>query len=260
MLYLIGIDDTDNATTGATGHLARDLRKQIGDRNLAHTISISRHQLFLSPEIPYTSHNSSACMMVDTQPESVNLLIDYFREYLCKYSQPGSDVGLCVAQWDRVSSAVQAFGKQAKETVLTQAQAISIASQSGIFLEGLTGTQDGIIGALAGVGLRKTGNDGRIIWIPGLYELYGTYTVSQLYQMLSIDRIQDLQGDLLSSDARIQIQLSEETKMKTGRWPRPVLIDGQAVMLVVKAFSEQDAIGKNNYEYELAPKDIIRQY
>ncbi|WP_414553116.1 hypothetical protein [Anabaena sp. CCY 0017] len=260
MYLLIGIDDTDNTTSGATGHLARDLRKQISDCNLAHTISITRHQLFLSPEIPYTSHNSSACMLVDTQLETVNVLIDYCREYLIKYSEPGSDVGLCVAQSEQVSSAVQAFGKQAKETVLTQAQARSIASQAGILLEGLTGTQDGIIGALAGVGLRKTGNDGRILWIPGLYELSGIYTASQLYQTLNIDRIQDLEGRLLSSDTRIQIKFSEETRMKTGRWPRPVLIDGQAVMLVVKAVEDQDAIGKKNYEYEMAPKDIIRQY
>ncbi len=52
--FLIGIDDTDNVTTGGTGNLARDLRKQIVEQKLAQTIGITRHQLFLSPEIPYT--------------------------------------------------------------------------------------------------------------------------------------------------------------------------------------------------------------
>jgi hypothetical protein len=250
MLYLIGIDDTDNVTSGGTGNLARQLRKQIGDRNLAKTIGISRHQLCLSPEIPYTSHNSSACIMVDASPETVSALIDYCREYLLKYSEPGSDVGLCVAEWDKVSLAVQTFGKDAKEIVLTQAQAISVASQAGLLLEGLTGTRDGIIGALAAVGLRKSGNDGRFIWMPGLYELSGIYTASQLYQSASIDRIQNLEGEPVSADTRI----------KTGPWPRPVLIDGQAVMLVVKAIEEIQTIGEKNYEYEMAPKNVIRRY
>lgn len=31
MLYLIGIDDTENVTSGGMGNLARDFRKQIAD-------------------------------------------------------------------------------------------------------------------------------------------------------------------------------------------------------------------------------------
>lgn len=224
MRLLIGIDDTDNVTSGGTGNLARDLRKQIVEQNLAQTIGITRHQLFLSPEIPYTSHNSSACIMLETPPFQVSVITDYCREYLIKYSEAGSDVGLCVAEWDKVDSATQTFGKQAKEKVLTQAEAISMASLAGLFLEGLTGTKEGIIGALAAVGLRKSGNDGRFLWVPGLYEISSICTARQLYQTASIDRIQDLEGNLVS----------EDTKIKTSPWPRPVLIDGQAVMLVVK--------------------------
>lgn len=122
--YLIGIDDTDNLTSGGTGNLARQLRKEIAEQNLAQTIGITRHQLHLSPEIPYTSHNSSACIMVETSQELVNALTDYCREYLLLHSEDGSDVGLCIAAWDRVSLTVQAFGKQAKEIVLTQEEAV----------------------------------------------------------------------------------------------------------------------------------------
>jgi hypothetical protein len=250
MRLLIGIDDTDNVTSGGTGNLTRDLRKQIVEQNLAQTIGITRHQLFLSPEIPYTSHNSSACIMLETPPFLVSVLTDYCREYLIKYSEPGSDVGLCVAEWDKVDSATQTFGKQAKEKVLTQAEAISMASQAGVFLEGLTGTKEGIIGALAAVGLRKSGNDGRFLWVPGLYEVSSICTVRQLYQTASIDRIQDLEGNLVL----------EDTKIKTSPWPRPVLIDGQAVMLVVKTIDNSHQIGDKNYEYEMAPKNVIRRY
>ncbi|MBD2775203.1 ABC transporter substrate-binding protein [Iningainema tapete] len=175
MRYLIGIDDTDNLTSGGTGKLARQLSKEIAEQNLAQTIGITRHQLHLSPEIPYTSHNSSACIMVDTSQELV-ALTDYCREYLLLHSEEESDVGLCVAAWEQVSPTVQAFGQQAKEIVLTQEQAVRVATVSGIFLFGLTGTKQGIIGALAAVGLRKNGNDGRFIWVPGLYDLSGVHT------------------------------------------------------------------------------------
>jgi hypothetical protein len=258
MRLLIGIDDTDNITSGATGHLARHLRKEIADQHLAHTISISRHQLFLSPEVPYTSHNSSACMVVDTTSDKLISLTDLCREYLIKYSEEGSDVGLCIATWEQVSLEVQAFGQQAKETVLTQPQAYSLAVQAGIFLEGLTGTRQGIIGALAAVGLRKTENDGRFIWLPGMYELAGVYTASELYDSIRIDCIQDLAGKQIPEDSKIKIP--DNTQVRTTPWPRPVLIDGKAVMLVVKTTEDLQTTEEENYEYEMAPKDVIRRY
>ncbi len=188
--------------------------------------------------------------MLEALPAILNIITEYCREYLIKYSEPGSDVGLCVAEWDKVNSATQTFGKQAKEKVLTQAEALSVAKQAGLFLEGLTGTKEGIIGALAAVGLRKSGNDGRFLWVPGLYEVSSICTVRQLYQTASIDRIQDLEGNLVS----------EDTKIKTSPWPRPVLIDGQAVMLVVKTIDNSHQVGEKNYEYEMAPKNVIRRY
>lgn len=250
MHFLIGIDDTDNITSGGTGRLSRQLVAHITEQKLARPVGMTRHQLLLSPEIPYTSHNSSACMMVEVEPDRVGVLADYCREFLLKYSEPGSDVGLCLAPWDQVTPAVQAFGKQAKEKVLSQVEALSVAHQAGLLLEGLTGTKGGIIGALAGVGLRKTGNDGRFIWLPGLYKLSGVYTAHQLYQTASIDLIQDLEGSLVPNDIRIQ----------TSPWPRPVLLDGQAILLVVKATSEAHETTEEDYQYQIAPKAVIRQY
>lgn len=250
MRFLIGIDDTDNITSGGTGRLCRQLGAQLAEQKLAYPVGMTRHQLLLSPEIPYTSHNSSACIMIQLEPDRIELLADYCREFLLKYSEPGSDVGLCLAPWDKVSSAVQAFGKQAKKKVLSQVEAHSVAHQAGLLLEGLTGTQGGIIGALAGVGLRKTGNDGRFIWLPGLYKLSGVYTAHQLYQTASIDRIQDLEGFLVPDNCRIQAD----------PWPRPVLLNEQAIMLVVKVTREAQEIGEEDYEYQIAPKSIIRQY
>ncbi|MUG93497.1 ABC transporter substrate-binding protein [Scytonema sp. UIC 10036] len=251
MRLLIGIDDTDNLTSIGTGKLVRRLGLELIYKHLAQLAGITRHQLLVSPEIPFTSHNSSACMMVETDTDKVDKLTDYCREFLLKNSASGSDAGLCLAEWDKVNLKVQTFGKLAKEKVLTQKDAVAVAQEAGLFLEGLTGTKGGIIGALAGVGLRKSGNDGRFIWLPGLYELEGIYTAHQLYQnVVGVDRIQDLTGKLVSEDTRIQVN----------RWPRPVLLNGQIIMLVAKATDEAHEIKQEDYEYQMAPKNIIRQY
>ncbi|HLO84934.1 MAG TPA: hypothetical protein VK203_07965 [Nostocaceae cyanobacterium] len=286
MRLLIGIDDTDNATSGGTGNLARQLIKEIIEQNLAQVISICRHQLLVSPEIPYTSHNSSACMMVETTSDLIKPLTDCCREFLLQYSEEGSDVGLCIGEWNQVNLVVENFGKQAKEKVLTQEEALSVAKECGLFLEGLTGTKDGIIGALAAVGLRKTGNDGRFIWLSGLYDLAGVYTASQLFQAVKIDRIRDVEGKEIDKNVRIKIgggnkvvqiflwkwmiELGSNSLMKytfskveysqINRWPRPVLLDEQAVMLVAQASNQSQKSGEENYEYEMASKYIIRQY
>ena len=77
-VILIGIDDTDNETSKGTGHLARQLSRaclQLGARELG----ISRHQFLLDDRIPYTSHNSGACVAVETADglDSVRFAFDY---------------------------------------------------------------------------------------------------------------------------------------------------------------------------------------
>ena len=74
----------------------------------------------------------------------------------------GSDPGLCVA-WDgcRAMPALVAFGRRAAVEVVTQRDARAAAA--GARLSGHGGTEDGIIGAAAGVGLTADGWNGRLI-------------------------------------------------------------------------------------------------
>ena len=55
------------------------------------------------------------------------------------------------------------FGQRRRREVVRQAEARKLASELGIFLEGLGGTEDGVIGALAAVGLAATNNNGRVV-------------------------------------------------------------------------------------------------
>lgn len=66
MKLLIGIDDTDNLESRGTGYRVRQLANWLSEKNLVVPLGITRHQLLVDPRIPYTSHNSSACLVVES--------------------------------------------------------------------------------------------------------------------------------------------------------------------------------------------------
>jgi hypothetical protein len=220
MKLLIGIDDTDNLESRGTGYCARQLANWLVENKLAVPAGITRHQLLVDPRIPYTSHNSSACLQVATG--SISNVWEACCEYLVRAAAAGSDVGLCIAQPEQIPEMVMEFGKRAKLEVLTAEEASQIAADFQIRLGGLTGTGGGIIGALAGVGLRQAGEDGRFLWLPGLRELSGEHSVAQICADAHIDRVCTQDG----------INLASETLVDVGEWMRPVLRGGQATLFV----------------------------
>ena len=245
MRYLIGIDDTDNAGSRGTGFRARQLGGRLGETGLALARGITRHQLFVHPDIPYTSHNSAACLDVELQDGDEFELQAFCREYLAAESADGADAGLCIASFDAVVDAVVGFGRSAKELVVTREQAREIAARHGLHLEGITGDHMGVIGALSAVGLRRSGGDGRFIWLPGVRELSGTATVGWLLETTGIEAVETVDGRPLPREAEVRVD----------PWPRPVLLNGVAVLLTQEA-REQDA----GYEWELLPKETVRRY
>lgn len=66
MRALICIDDTDNIDIKrGTGQLASLLAEEIEQKGWAKCEAVTRHQLFVHPDVPYTSHNSSMCFAAD---------------------------------------------------------------------------------------------------------------------------------------------------------------------------------------------------
>src|SRR5258706_972332 len=236
MKYLIGIDDTDNLESRGTGHRVRRLADWLTENNLAEPQGITRHQLLVDPRIPYTSHNSSACVSVKT--ENINDVWNASREFLLRESAVGSDVGLCIAEWDAVTEDVQSFGRRAKLEWLTMLEAQETASRFKIRSEGLTGTGGGVIGALAGVGLHRAGNDGRFLWLPGLRELKGKYPIEEVIAKGHIERVCTLD----------HAELSPKEIVDVGEWMRPILLNGKSTLFV----EEQ------NHEWHIVSKDLIK--
>ena len=84
--------------------------------------------------------------------------------------------------------AVVAFGRLAKTDLLDQAAARSVAGAHGVRLSGHGGTEDGVIGALAAVGLHLSGTDGFFLWLEGIRSLRaGRYTLNYLLRTLPVD-------------------------------------------------------------------------
>lgn len=170
MMIFIGMDDTDNAESRGTGHLARSVADRLKlDYELRGVV---RHQLLFDPRVPYTRHNSSATIVLASpHPVDLQAIFAQVREMMLADFQPGSDPGLCVVE--SVPQEVIAFGQKAKRELVTQAEARELAARYRILLEGLGGTQGGVIGALAGVGLAAGGEDGRYVQVGRMRELSG---------------------------------------------------------------------------------------
>jgi hypothetical protein len=156
----IGIDDTDTLDTEGTNQLARQLVQSLDVAPGA--ARVVRHQLFFDSRIPYTSHNGSASIVLtDPGGRSIGDVIDCLRQGMNSWFVEGSDPGLCVTE--RVPHTVTEFAYACKSSVRTQDEARELAAGSGIHLEGLGGTEQGVIGALAAVGLAAHQCDGRIV-------------------------------------------------------------------------------------------------
>lgn len=163
-MIVIGIDDTDTIDGPGTNQLARRIAAALAPGYALE--SIVRHQLLFDPRISYTSKNGSASLVVRAAPgRGVEELIPRVRAIMREHFQPGSDPGLCVAE--AVPDAVIDFGLRCKREPVPQAEARALARAAGIHLEGLGGSEDGVIGALAAVGLRATGEDGRVVHMDG---------------------------------------------------------------------------------------------
>jgi hypothetical protein len=241
MRIIIGIDDTDNLESRGTGHLARQLALCIEKDGLAEVDNITRHQLLVHPLIPYTSHNSSASLLVSATGD-LRKLIEFCRSFLLKESAAGSDSGLCVSALEAIQDEIKVWGERAKLEILQMSEAVELASRHSIYLEGLTGERTGIIGSLAAVGLRARGNDGRILWLRNLRELTGTHMAGELQQLLAIDRICTLDNESVPTDSLIHLT----------EWTRPIVRDNCITLLV------QETDKYENCRFTVASKEFIK--
>jgi len=225
MRVYVGFDDTDTVEADrGTGKLARWFERDLPEG--CRLWGVVRQQLLLDDAIPYTSHNSSACAILECPDQiSLDLLTARAVALIERHFLEGSDPGLCIVRkHDPVIPALISFGLECAKRVVTQGEALVAADGH---VSGLGGTNDGIIGAAAAVGLTAYGWSGRFIELGNLRAFPAEVSVYALnragLRVVSIDR-----------EAHV---LAPEDIVETGGWLRPRLWAGQPVLPVVPADS-----------------------
>lgn len=168
---ILTVDDTDDTTKAtSTGEIAGLIADEVPVLGGAIVLGITRHQLLIAEGVPYTSHNSAMSFEALLPHGAAGELRERAICIIAENRAETSDPGLCVAvlpeRWDDAAreqlAQVVAFGWKAKEELCTIEGAYELAAGvSWLTLSEHGGNADGVVGALAGVGLRLDGNDGR---------------------------------------------------------------------------------------------------
>lgn len=227
MHMLLGLDDTDVlGHKPGTGRLARDLGAHLEHAGMTALVGVVRQQLLVDPRIPYTSHNSPACLILNCESDGNGVAARVFDEaarYVQSRAAQGSDPGLCLVRRDAVGPAIVEWGWRAGSEVLDKPAAVALALREGLRLEELGGTGDGIIGALAAVGLTAEGNAGRFLEFAG--------GLRDLGERLPAGALRD-KGIALLSVSRNGDPVPADVEILTYDRVRPRLIGGRPVLLL----------------------------
>ena len=219
----IGIDDTDTKESRGTGHLSRMLAQELGSE--IEVYGITRHQLLVDPRIRYTAKNSCAALHLNAKGDTdLTTLADRVAAFVESESAPGSDPAICVAR--NVPAEISEFGHRVQHNVVTQDEARTLAQRHGIILRGLGGTEDGVIGALASVGLAATGHDGRFVSLGSVRQLDGQQSIEAILNS-GVAEVRDLDDHRVTSGIVL-----------TGGRLRPALREGIPILYV-----KRDATG-----------------
>ena len=224
MKIYMGFDDTDNASSDyGTGKVARWFENELPAG--CRVWGVVRQQLLVDDAIPYTSHNSAACIVIEASRNGklIDELTEHAARHVRQHAAEGSDPGVCVAvEGAPVMANITAFGLACTRRVLTQEDARQAGS--GVHLSGHGGTNGGVIGALAAVGLTAGGWYGRFIEFGDLRHMPAEMSVAEIeaagLRVLSMDR-----------DAFVP---RPDDRVLTQGWVRPRLMAGLPVLTVVR--------------------------
>jgi hypothetical protein len=228
-MTFVGIDDTDTLDDPGTNQLARYLVRELVDKVSGRLIT--RHQLLEDPRVPCTRKNG--CAAIEFEPSTAVSLADLaarIRELMLAWCPLGSDPGLCIAESPIPESIIE-YGRACQRRLVSQHEARQLAAKHGIYLEGLGGTQDGVIGALAAVGLINTRDDGRVIYLGSSavdhFDITGIHDVDELLRCgVEEIRCQADQGLVTSGSVDV------------GKRLRPNYRDGRVVLYVSRLEGE----------------------
>jgi hypothetical protein len=229
MIY-VGIDDTDTLDDPGTNQLARHLVRELD--GFVRGRLILRHQLLEDPRVPCTKKNGCASILFSVAADndlqgdvSCDALVSVLRPVIQSWCPKGSDPGFCVTR--SVPPAIVEWGIRCQHELVTQAEARKLAQEHSIHLEGLGGTEDGVIGALAAVGLMATQNDGRVVYFHSngedWYDITGCIEVPDILAR-GVDEIRAMDSGELVTAGTVDV----------GKRLRPNFREGKVVLFATR--------------------------
>jgi hypothetical protein len=234
--WLVAIDDTDNLESIGTGRLARMLADHLVKEDRIASPSVTRHQLLVHPDVPYTSHNSSSCISAVGDDAAGDGLFDSARRFLEAHEHEGANPGLCVIREDRVPPQLPEVGHRAQREVLDLGAFDREVAPFGLRIWSRGETGQGRIGAVCGVALRSTGDDGRFIDLPGIRSVGGRITVGEILEKTGVEEVTGPDGE----------PLDESIEVETRDWIRPNLCGGRAVLRLRREGSDWVPVEKHS--------------
>ena len=226
-MIFIGLDDTDVEGSPGTNQIARQVAESLPTG--FDLVAVLRHQLLFDPRIPYTSKNGSASILVRGDESGAGALVALVRATLADSTPPRSDPGFCVGV--RVPDEVTGFGRRCQRDVVDAGVAFALARKHGLHLEGVGGTNGGVIGALAAVGLAAGGEDGRVVHLRGWSwpdECSGIQSLAAL-RARGVDEVRERDSSVLVTEGSVRVE----------KRLRPAY-RGRKVVLYVEALEEEE--------------------
>ncbi len=225
-MILVGIDDTDTYDSPGTNKLAMEIVREAAADWICQRIV--RHQLFFDPRVPYTSKNGSASIALEPRgTPDLQKLTDLCVRVMRDWYVYGSDPGLCVT--DTVPHEITEYGWLCQRDIVKQGLARELAAAHNIRLMGLGGTEGGVIGSLAAVGLAVTGNDGRVV-------RHGEWP-DDLTGLTSVENVMSRDIDLEEAETSTRIHSGF---VDVGKHLRPNRRGGRTVLFVRRDTSAAD--------------------
>ena len=222
MKLLICIDDTDNLESRGTGSIATEIKEIIeNEYKNTKTSFVTRHQLLLHTDIKYTSHNSSMAFECTVDKSDYESIVKRLTDYVREESAEGSDPGIAVLKTDDITIQEELllidYGFSVKNIVLDKKIAYDMAEKFNIYLKELGGDGTGVIGALAGIGLRLSKNDGEVKGCVLEFGKNKTYKVKDLLEHEDIDEVISLEEEQPKEDDQVKISWRVKQIIRNGK-------------------------------------------
>ncbi|MEN6325898.1 MAG: hypothetical protein ABFD18_06795 [Syntrophomonas sp.] len=163
MKIYVALDDSRQLDGGKAGETASLMGKYIEARGWGRSTIPSRHRLYPHPETGCKKHNTARSLAADIDVQYLNEFIDYACQLIISTGTGDSNAGLAIAVPELMENPDELieYAYRVKEGLVSKDETLRLATQPGLYVFELNGTGKGIIGALAAVGLRMTGNDGQ---------------------------------------------------------------------------------------------------